>query len=205
MLEDRHYIGWGAGLDPMDIRHKSPIILRRHLRTTLRALREERGLSQRTVATALSWKPVSKLLHIESGTSDVSIMDLCVLLHYYGVEETSRVEELIECATYARRQLYAEYEDVHRPEFRTYLQYEGAASVIRSFEPSVVPGLLQTEEYAECILRVLPRLSHDSTALRRQIHARMERQRVLDRQDGFTAIFILDEAVLHHQSAARPD
>ncbi|GAB7041023.1 MULTISPECIES: Scr1 family TA system antitoxin-like transcriptional regulator [Catenuloplanes] len=180
----------------MDIRNESPIILRRHLRGTLRALREERGLSQKEVATALTWRPLSKLLHIESGMVELSIMDLCVLLHYYGIDDPARTEELIECATYARQRLYAEYEDVHRPDFRTYLQYEGAASVIRSFEPSVIPGLLQTEEYAECLLRAL---SNDEARVRRLVHARMKRQEVLDRADGFKAIFILDEAVLHHQ------
>ncbi|MDR7279833.1 helix-turn-helix domain-containing protein [Catenuloplanes atrovinosus] len=173
---------------------------RQRLRVTLRDLREERGLSEREVAAALGWQPLSKLLRIERGAVDISIMDLCVLLHHYGIEDDAQVQELIRVASQAhRRQQFERFHDILPSEYSYFLQYESAASILRSFEPSLVPGLLQTEEYARALYESRTLTSDSEETKERRVQLRMQRQEILTRTEDFQAFFIMDEAVLHHE------
>ncbi|GAB7051375.1 Scr1 family TA system antitoxin-like transcriptional regulator [Catenuloplanes indicus] len=152
----------------MDIQHASPIMLRRRLRTALRTLRDERQLSQRDVAAALDWAP-SKLHRLESGETGITVVDLRSLLAYYNVTDPAQIQNLIQIARYARRQLYGGYSDILSAPLLTWLQYEGAASTIRSFEPVLVPGLLQTEEYTTALMRLHPVPSDTEEVLARRV------------------------------------
>ncbi|MDP9798739.1 hypothetical protein J2S43_007251 [Catenuloplanes nepalensis] len=154
------------------------------------------------MAAALGWQPLSKLLRIERGMVDISVMDLCVLLHHYDVTDASWVDELIALAGHARRDLYDQFRGVLPSDYLYYLQYESAASVFRSFEPSLVPGFLQTREYAENVFKARTPIDSD-TGLEQKVELRMERQKLLSRPDGFRAVFIIDEAVLHHRIGGR--
>ncbi len=111
-------------------KHESPLVLRQRLRVTLRNLREDRGLTEREVAVALGWQPLSKLLRVERGSIDISVRDLCVLLNHYGVEDDDLVEELIQTASHAQRQpQYEKFRDILPSEYMYFLQYESSASV----------------------------------------------------------------------------
>jgi Domain of unknown function (DUF5753)/Helix-turn-helix domain len=81
--------------------------------------------------------------------------------------------------------------------FRPYAEIEAVASQIRSWQPSVVDGLLQTEEYARGLLATLPNTTED--AVEELVTARMERQAILDRPEPPLLWVVLDEAVLHRQ------
>jgi transcriptional regulator with XRE-family HTH domain len=179
----------------------SSALLRRQLQATLRGLREARGLSEREVAATLGWQPQSKILQIERGLVDISTIDLCLLLRHYGVEEDDRVEELVQVASQVRRQRFDKFRDVLLPGLLYYLQYESAASVFRNFEPSFVPGLLQTEQYARTIFSLLDDAPPETIA--RRIQVRMERQKILSRKDSLKATFIIDEAVIHRMVGSR--
>lgn len=72
--------------------------------------------------------------------------------------------------------------------FRPWVDYEQHATTIRAFEPNVVPGLLQTEEYARALTG-----DEDATA------ARLARQRILDQDTPPEVFDIIDESVLHRQ------
>jgi len=72
---------------------------------------------------------------------------------------------------------------------------EAQARRLRSFEPMVVPGLLQTRAYARAILST--RVGVTAEDLDEAVAARMERQRILDREQPPELWVILDEAVLH--------
>ncbi|MFC4035187.1 Scr1 family TA system antitoxin-like transcriptional regulator [Streptomyces polygonati] len=80
--------------------------------------------------------------------------------------------------------------------FRPFVELEALASAIRSFEVQVVPGLLQTEEYARAVLEA-GRLRTDS--LDELVAARMERQRILTREFPPELWVVLDENVLNRQ------
>jgi hypothetical protein len=81
--------------------------------------------------------------------------------------------------------------------FRPYAEIEAVASQIRSWEPALVPGLLQTEEYARGVLATLPNTTEG--AVEELVTARMERQAILDRPEPPLLWVVLDEAVLHRQ------
>ncbi len=72
---------------------------------------------------------------------------------------------------------------------------EARATVLRWYEPLVVPGLLQTEEYARAILSARPDGNLDD--LDEQVAARLARQAILDRTGAPQLWCILDEGVLH--------
>jgi hypothetical protein len=85
------------------------------------------------------------------------------------------------------------YRDVVSPQLLQFIQFEAAALVIRNFQPLLIPGLLQTEEYARLMLGQLTadRSDHRIESL---VEVRKRRQELLDRDDAPMLFFILDEA-----------
>jgi transcriptional regulator with XRE-family HTH domain len=81
--------------------------------------------------------------------------------------------------------------------FRPFVDYEAAATSLRLFEHVLVPGLLQTEEYARAVLATRPNTTEEETD--QLVSARLERQEVLAREDPPLLWVVLDEGVLHRQ------
>jgi transcriptional regulator with XRE-family HTH domain len=79
--------------------------------------------------------------------------------------------------------------------FQEWADIEAEAAVLRSYEPLIVPGLLQTEDYARAILSVRPDGNLDD--LDEQVAARLARQAMLDRPGAPQLWCVLDEGVLH--------
>jgi transcriptional regulator with XRE-family HTH domain len=79
--------------------------------------------------------------------------------------------------------------------FQEWADIEAQATVLRWYEPLVVPGLLQTEDYARAILSARP--DGNLAELEEQVAARMARQTILDRTGAPQLWSILDEGVLH--------
>src|SRR6185437_14321804 len=79
--------------------------------------------------------------------------------------------------------------------FQEWADIESQATVLRSYEPLIVPGLLQTEDYARAILSARP--DGNLSNLDEQVAARLARQNILDRTGGPQLWCILDEGVLH--------
>ncbi|MFJ2177408.1 Scr1 family TA system antitoxin-like transcriptional regulator [Streptomyces sp. NPDC087851] len=77
------------------------------------------------------------------------------------------------------------------PWFRRYVELEWTATSISMFHPQLVPGLVQTEKYARAVLR-----TGRPSNLEDLVTARMERQRILAREDPTRLWIILDEGVL---------
>lgn len=177
-----------------------PAIHRRRLRSELRNARENANMTQRDVAAAMDWSQ-SKLIRIESGTVSISTNDLRALLRHYDVD-SARIEALVDVARAARETTrWSIYRDVAPPEFIAFLGYESSASIVRNFEPSLVPGLLQTEEYARTVISVLE--SHNPHKIDPLVDLRMERQELLVRQPPADLHFILDEAVIRRVTGGR--
>ncbi|MEU9783148.1 helix-turn-helix transcriptional regulator [Streptomyces phaeochromogenes] len=169
-----------------------PALQRRKLRDRLRRLRESAGYTQRQVADEMEWS-LSKIIRIETGTVGISITDLRALIAYYGVGDSGESETLIAMARAAKeRPWWDRYKGKADPAFLLSLGYEGAASIIRSFEPMLVPGLLQTEEYALEVLRVMS----SPEKVDALVELRLERQERLLRADGPEMHFIVDESVV---------
>ena len=168
--------------------------LRRQLLAELRQLRPLHVTTQRQVADALDWSP-SKVTRIENGSVSISVTDLRALLAYYGVTDGRVVDGLVDLARRSRRARspFASYGDVFSPDALRFFDYEHSATWIGAIELLVVPGLLQTADYARAVMRV-----HDVVGEKaeRFVHSRQARQQVLDRPDPPTMSFLVDESVL---------
>jgi len=136
----------------------------------------------------------SKLIRIETGAVNISTNDLRALLAHYDIDP-ARINTLVDLARAAREvPRWNIYKDVASPEYISFLGYESSASVIRNFEPLLVPGLLQTEEYARSVISVIePGHPQRIDAL---VDLRMQRQEIITRDPAPELHFIMDEAVI---------
>ena len=169
---------------------------RRRLRDELRQARLDAGLTQETVAEEMDWS-ISKIIRIETGAVGISTNDLTALLRLYKVRDPRRVKDLITRGRAARKQTwYSKYRPILTPTYFQYIEYETSASIIRSYEELVVPGLLQTEEYAVSITQQYrPNVTAKTAST--LVEVRMKRQELLlERPNPPLLFFILDEAVI---------
>lgn len=176
-------------------RDRNPIIQGRRLRAELRHLRDELDLTQQQVADELEWS-LSKLIRIETGVVGVTITDLRALLQTYRVTDQARIDELAALARASRQEAWW---DKYRPyfgrRFLTYLGLEESATRIYAYQQLVIPGLLQTEDYARTVIAAYSE-DVDLDRLNRSVRARMERQQLLTEADGPKMAFIVDEAAI---------
>jgi transcriptional regulator with XRE-family HTH domain len=187
--------GYGIRVPPMTAGSEDPAVQRRRLRVELRKLRLDSHRTQREVAQAMDWS-ASKVIRIENGEVGISSNDLKVLLAYYEVPE-KRLDALLSIARTSRRDPWSALRDVHSPAFLRYLSFESSAKLIRSYELTLVPGLLQTEEFNLKIQSGVWKESIDSAE--RRWSGRLRRQELHERDDPPEMFFILDEAVLRRR------
>ncbi|MGD0703063.1 MAG: helix-turn-helix transcriptional regulator [Trebonia sp.] len=172
----------------------SPVVQRRRLRAELRRARLDAGLTQEQVAGAMDWS-LSKLIRIENGTVGISTNDLKAILAHYKISDEARTAELLALSRGAReRSWWNSYREV-APRLIQLIEYEAAAFIARNFQPLIVPGLLQTEEYARTSIRQLgPQLT--TKQVESFVEIRMKRQELLQRSSAPLLFFIMDEAVV---------
>lgn len=170
---------------------------RRRLRLTLKKIRENRRLTIDQVRKDMEWS-VSKLIRIENGTVSIAVNDLKVLLSYYEVDEESEVAGLLELARAARQRHWAsEYRHLALPAFMDYLGYEDEARRISVFHPVFVPGLVQTEQYAEAIVAITASGEIASSELSGRVRLRLVRQqRILASGRDVEVRVAVDESAL---------
>ena len=99
----------------------------------------------------MDWS-LSKVIRIEAGNVGIQTNDLKALLRYYQVDP-ERTDEFVVLARAAReRAWWSGYRDVASPWLLQLIGYESAAFIKRNFETLLVPGILQTEEYARAVI-----------------------------------------------------
>lgn len=169
-----------------------PTVRRRRLGAELRRLREEAGLTIERVAKSLECSD-SKISRIENGQVGASPRDVRDMLELYEVAAPQR-DALIEIAREARQKgWWHAYRDV--PVVPASIGLEDTATAMRMYAALLVPGLLQTRDYASAVLRALqPGL--DAEEFERWVDLRIRRQSLLDRADAPALWAILDEAAL---------
>jgi len=168
------------------------MIERRKLRERLRRLREAAGFTQREVSEELEWS-LSKVIRIETGSVGISITDLKALLQHYGVTDAAQVNETTAMARVARERPWWEPYKKDAPRgFLLSLGYEATALRIRTFEPSLIPGLLQTEEYAAASLELMS----PPETVNARAELRLKRQERVFHEDGPELHFIIDESAI---------
>jgi transcriptional regulator with XRE-family HTH domain len=130
---------------------EGPTVLRILLGTQLRRLRESRGITAQAAARAIRGSE-SKISRIELGRNAIREIDVLDLLTFYGVSAVER-EQLLSLAEQANRPgWWHRYNDILPDWFQSYVGMEEAATSIRVYEPQLVPGLLQTQQYTAAVL-----------------------------------------------------
>jgi DNA-binding XRE family transcriptional regulator len=172
----------------------NPTLRRRRLAIELMRHRETAGLTREEAARRLEWS-TSTIFRMETGRSRPQPGNVKVLLELYGVSTAER-DGLIQLTRDARKPgWWHTFRDVLPDPYSVYIGLEAGAASIRDFEPIVVPGLLQTEEYSRQMSRGGP-LELDRDEIDRRVHVRMERQRILACEDRPRLWAVIDEAVI---------
>lgn len=176
-----------------------PSAHRRRLGDDLRRSREALGLTQQQAADQLEWS-LSKLIRIETGAHGVSVSDLRSMLGVYQISDQTQVDALMTAARASRAKAWWNpYRDVVPTPFARYLGYEASAVRFRIFHPFLVPGLLQTGEYATELLKTLP----DDRRAQLLLELKRERQKRVFAQPGPSFSFVMGEEGLYRWIGGR--
>lgn len=175
-------------------RRKGVSVRQRRVSTELRAWRVKRGLSCKDVARALDWSE-SKVSRMETGERGLYVDDVAAVLGFLRVPAETR-QDLLELVRTGDERNWHEIGSAPLSRMlRDLIRFENEATAIYSFELTLVPGLVQTADYARALLRALPG-SRSEEATESLVASRMARQRVLDRIDPPTVQLIIEEMVL---------
>jgi transcriptional regulator with XRE-family HTH domain len=176
-------------------RGPSPTVRRRRLADELRRLREESGKSAAEVARTLRWGD-TKPLYLENRHAErPDPHDVARLCGVYGVSDEQR-DELVQLAEDSRVQgWWAPYKGKLPRDYTTYIGLEAETFKIETFEPLILPGLLQTEEYAHALI-LQGRAQHGAPEVARRVKVRTERQKILTGNDPAHLWAIVDEAAI---------
>lgn len=170
---------------------RSPTIRRRRLGAELRQLREQAEVTIDVVAEQLGCS-ASKISRIETGHTSATPRDVRDMLGIYGIVGTQS-EELVQIAREARQKGW--WHPFSTVLTGAYVGFEQAASSLRAYEQQVVPGLLQTEEYAKAMIRgARPDITAEDVEQR--VRVRQTRQSLLSQDDPIDLWVVLDEAVV---------
>ncbi|MEV0287914.1 helix-turn-helix transcriptional regulator [Kribbella sp. NPDC050820] len=176
----------------------SRIQLGRHLQE----LRERAKLSLRKVAEELEVS-AAKWSRVENGETSVRSLDVAHACRIFGVADDELVHSLMDLAKQTKAKSWLDsYADVVSEHFAMYIELEAAASQLTWYETDLVPGLLQTREYASGIMAIerFTGTELDAADLERRLQVRLTRQKILTRESGAPVLrVVLGEAALHRR------
>ncbi|MFF1417690.1 helix-turn-helix domain-containing protein [Streptomyces sp. NPDC058280] len=170
----------------------------------LQDLRERCGLKREEAAKLLRVAPAT-IRRMETAEVALKIPYVQVLLKAYGIpeDEAAAFVELTEEAN--KPGWWQRFHDILPDWFSMYVSLEGAAALLRTYEPHFVPGLLQTEEYARSVMNAGAVGQARPEDIERHVALRMERQSLLTRTDAPRFWVIMDETVLRRPVGNSPD
>jgi transcriptional regulator with XRE-family HTH domain len=168
---------------------------RRQLGRYLRELRNQERLTVRLAAEKLEWSE-AKIWRIETGQTSLRSLDVEAMCKIYGARP-DLTEALMGLAkeTKARGWWHA-YGDAIPERFDVYIGLEEAASQLSWYESELVPGLLQTEDYARSVIKA-GNPDVDDEEIDRRVHVRMARQALVRRSTSPVNLrVVLNESIL---------
>ncbi|MBU2662563.1 helix-turn-helix domain-containing protein [Actinoplanes bogorensis] len=172
---------------------EGPTLRRRRLGAELKRCREAAGLTQENVSRHFEWH-AAKVTRIETARVAVTPRDVKDLLTLYGVGDQDYREALVELARLSReRTWWTDYRDIMRP--GNFVGLEAAAASMRTWEPIIVPGLLQTEAYMRALIRT-GRSNESPQQTDRRVSLRLTRQGRLRGERPLELTAIVDESVV---------
>ena len=181
----------------------SPVVQRRRLAAELRRLRTSTGQTAEDVGKSLGWSK-AKISRYELAQSGLKPADVARLLDFYGVQDSHR-EQLLAMAEEATHKGWWEpYSDVLTEGHLAFIGLEAEAISLLEWQVNVVPGLLQTEQYAREVLSGYDEVAAISPrAIQRRLETRLIRQQLLTCEQPLEYVALLDESVLRRQRGDR--
>ena len=154
-------------------------------------------------ARAIEWTP-SKITWIETNRgkrpNPRDVRDLCDV---YGVTDQRERAYLEQLARDGRlKGWWDPYGDVLPHPYENYVGLEAEAATMLNFELGMIPGLLQTEDYARAMIQAGP-AELDAASVDKRVEVRMKRQEALRQAPPLRLVAVMDEAVLHRQVGGR--
>jgi Domain of unknown function (DUF5753)/Helix-turn-helix domain len=188
-----------SGRKPLDhharVRPQGPTALRMALGAQLRSLREACAITAEVAGYTIR-ASYAKISRMELGRVGFKERDVADLLTLYGITDEQERAAFLKMAREANAPgWWQRYSDILPSWFEMYLGLEQASSVIRTYEPQLVPGLLQTQE----VSRALIQLGHPSGStddIERRIALRITRQEVLTQPAAPNLWAVIDESAL---------
>lgn len=175
-------------------RKPGPIIRRWQLGNELRKARDTAGVTIRAAAGEIEVMP-GTLSKIEGGKQAIKGTYIKLLAPLYGLAAEERARLLMLAEEANQPGWWVSYGKLVPDWFRLYLGYESDASELNTYESELVPGLLQTEDYARAVV-LASKPDSSEPELDRQVELRRERQRRITGDDPPTVHAVLNEAVL---------
>ncbi len=165
---------------------------RRDIGRALGRARHRARQTERDAAAHLDCAP--RIAAIEEGTATARVGEVEALLDLYAVAGSHREEILTQARGARDRCWWHPYGDMINESFETQLILEDEARLVRTYQPNLVPGLLQTQRYATELIETQSDLPLEQ--VHQQASLRAERQQVLTRPSAPHLSVIIDEAVL---------
>nr|WP_202543261.1 helix-turn-helix transcriptional regulator [Streptomyces sp. SID8382] len=164
----------------------------------LQDLREKAGFKRDEAARVLRVAPAT-VRRMETAEVALKVPYVQMLLDAYGItgEELDSFITLTEEAN--KPGWWQRFHDILPDWFSVHVSLEGAAEMIRAYEPHFVPGLLQTQDYARAVMQTGAVGQSGTRQAERHVALRMERQTLLTRRDPPRLWVVMDETVLRRQ------
>jgi transcriptional regulator with XRE-family HTH domain len=179
-----------------------PTVRRMLVGAQLRRLRTEMGLSREEAGEAIrasEWK----IHRLENGQVGFKERDIIDLLRLYEVTDPTEIAEFVALAREANTPgWWQHYGDLLPQWFRTYVDLESAATLIRTYEGQLIPGLLQTDDYMRAVVQGA-HLDESSEEMGRRVRLRMARQTLLTREHPPRLWAVIDEAAMRRPVGGR--
>ncbi|MFD4562192.1 helix-turn-helix domain-containing protein [Streptomyces sp. NPDC058469] len=171
----------------------NPTVRRRRLGQELRRLRELKGMTAEEVAERLLVSQ-SKISRLENGRRSISQRDVRDLCGVYEVEDVRIVDSLMQMAKDSRQQgWWHSFGDIP---YSVYIGLETDAASLRVYDPQVVPGLLQTRQYAEALITgALPETALADVEKRVQVRLRRQ-ERISAPENPLRLWTVMDESAV---------
>jgi uncharacterized protein DUF5753/helix-turn-helix protein len=177
------------------VRPQGPTALRIVLGNQLRQLREASGITAGAAGHAIRASH-AKISRMELGRVGFKERDVADLLTLYGITDEQERSSFLALARQANVPgWWHHFSDILPSWFEMYLGLEQASSVIRTYQPQLVPGLLQTQESARAVIR-LGHQSASATEIERRVALRMARKEVLTQPGAPNLWAIIEEGAL---------
>jgi transcriptional regulator with XRE-family HTH domain len=180
----------------MDARTPAKSVYRRQLAVRLKKLREKAELKMADVAAAIEINQGS-LSRIESGDRGTTPVLVKAMLDCYGVTDPAIREDILDLVRAdqaQRQQWWRKYSAViNTTQYGGYLALESSALTLRNYETELIPGLMQSEEYARQVITSM-RVDLTPDQVEALVKVRMNRKKLLEGEDAAKLWAVVDEA-----------